>query len=861
MLSWVVLFLIALRFVDELAWARLRYPHIYERVEWRFARPMPRAFTPDGHMIDVQLAEYHGPLPPFVPDRSSSSPASYRFQPADFTIVPQPCQSSLVHYAFIPISYDGPLPTDSTDQLGSLLAKWIKPLWTETKTWLDLLSPYHTVPPPFHPCDIEMFLSQYSSWNASTWAEVRRLGLELQALSTMLMKRAIVLLSLYNRVLPPKWPTEVWLVGTFMEMHRRSEFADAEAELHGAGPPCWYIHITDRYFTNDPQRFSNDDEKCRTNRRRSAALRAAVTERSTPWKVIYTMEARVYPRSLSSFSFSNPFYGMRDVRDEVGSPQWCYRLRNMIFDVVRPGFAGQSAWHEIHIRLANLLRLPLEYDRPSVLSLERVGDDRIMKVPPWCMTVPRLLQKACVWHLPEDEAVVYFNHFYQCEPPARPVSPSAPPGYRPPAVVVQKPPSQLPQPNPPASNVIDLSDDTPQSTLDPSPSPVVIDLNSNVIQKDDPKDMDIESSPVSPTASPSVANPTIHTSSLTPATTSATIASASPTTADPDIGVVLPTSNARQPIPASTWYFVGVGPIRPKESGVAEFLASYCHVGALGARIAVEAGTKERSMRLLFKSYNQAEALVRAYEETSFEGGVPGVTSAWMTRPESIGKYHASADLEYLAQVLARNWTPPEAEFLLKHCPPPYTTPAPESVDLSKREKNLAKKRRLFDHFIELSLYPAVLQNDPWAAAMDVRWEPDRSKRMRRMDLVCFSTPAALYVIEQQQRAPGGGSLELIRFGLTLQRFGMGSPLRLVLPLTAGPYSSVVRFLGRSLHTLAGDVKVPPSTASPDQVWASSNLLENDSRHAEESLSLGSTFWTLCIELNRDVPYYYFPLE
>ncbi|KAF9502696.1 hypothetical protein BS47DRAFT_1403222 [Hydnum rufescens UP504] len=107
---------------------------------------------------------------------------------------------------------------------------------------------------------------------------------------------------------------------------------------------------------------------------------------------------------------------------------------------------------------------------------------------------------------------------------------------------------------------------------------------------------------------------------------------------------------------------------------------------------------------------------------------------------------------------------------------------------------------------------------------MDVHWEPNQSLHMtRNMHMVCFSTPAALNIIESQQQAPAGTSLELIRFGLALQQFGKGSPVRIVLPLTTGPYCSVIHFLGRSLHTFTASITAP---GSPDQAWASSTLIE-----------------------------------
>ncbi|KAF9504531.1 hypothetical protein BS47DRAFT_1401302 [Hydnum rufescens UP504] len=154
-------------------------------------------------------------------------------------------------------------------------------------------------------------------------------------------------------------------------------------------------------------------------------------------------------------------------------------------------------------------------------------------------------------------------------------------------------------------------------------------------------------------------------------------------------------------------------------------------------------------------------------------------------------------------------------------------------------DKSIAKKRRLFEHFIEPSRYPPILRNDIWVSRMDVHWEPNRSNP----SLATRASP------------------ELIRFGLALQRFGNGSPLRLILPLMIGPYHNVIRLLGRALHVMAGPATEPPAMLRPDQAWASSSPLLKDNRHAEESLALGCHFWLLCIELDRDVPYYYFPIE
>ncbi|KAF9502855.1 hypothetical protein BS47DRAFT_1403025 [Hydnum rufescens UP504] len=786
--------LITLSFLGELAWAR-RFPDIFKRVLWDFWRG-PCVHTTSG--LKPLIAEYRWPLSPFVLPVNELGPDSYDFQASDPTIFPQPLQPTLRHRAFMPTSYDGPVPGDSPNRLGSMLAEWLEPYWAEAQRWMNLLKPYHPIPSHLNPESLQTLLSQLDSQDAGVWIKVRLLGLELQGLSRMFMGRAVVLLSLYNRVLPPVWPTDVALMGTFVEHSRRSEFADALEELEPSGAPVWAVEFLESYFSHDRVKFSEKDSKSRDNPRRSAVLRHVAQERQG-YDTVYDAISRLYIPTHAELCASgiNPYWGMRHVRHEVGSPRWLYALRQMVFDTVEPGFSGQMEWNEVHVRLANLLRLPKAWGgRHSVLSLMRVGDDRVLTPPSWCTTVPRSLQKACVSHLAEADAFLYFADVFQCTPPPRPVSPSAPPGYRPPPVSltqIQVPQPQPPLPSSPTPTICDLSHDAslsrplgsrespiridPPSTVievdldavtiphDASPSrllgsreaPIRIDLPSTVI------DVDLDSATIphnispSPllgsTESPIIVDPpsTVIEVDLDKATTA--LASAAPhdtpgsaahpsssasaaateiiphsVTPDSDLHLISATF-PQDPIPTSTWYFVGVGPIGTKESPVAECLAAYRPFGALGVRLAVEVGSKARSIRLLFKVQAQAQAVVRGYEEGTLQGGFPGIRSAWITRSESIDKYYAHVDLEYYSLVLARGRARSEMAFLLHRAPLPYNSPGVDSSSLSKREKNLAKKQRLFDHFVELSRYPALLRDDPSTAQMDVHWEPNRSLR------------------------------------------------------------------------------------------------------------------------------------
>jgi hypothetical protein len=172
-------------------------------------------FTPTGSV--PLLAEYQWPLSTFILPVSELRPDSYDFQASDYTIFPQPLQPTLWHCAFIPTSYDGPVPSNSPNHLGSMLTEWLEPYWAEAKRWIKLLKPYHPIPFHLNPESLETFLSQLDSLDDGVWIKVQLLGLKLQGLSWMLMEQAVILLSLYNRVLPPAWPMDVAIMGTFVE--------------------------------------------------------------------------------------------------------------------------------------------------------------------------------------------------------------------------------------------------------------------------------------------------------------------------------------------------------------------------------------------------------------------------------------------------------------------------------------------------------------------------------------------------------------------------------------------------------------------------------------------------------------------
>jgi hypothetical protein len=240
---------------------------------------------------------------------------------------------------------------------------------------------------------------------------------------------------------------DVTIMGTFMEDSCQSEFADTLEELEPSGVPVWVIRFPESYFSHDHPRFSEKDSKSRDNPRRSAVLRR-VAEECRGYDTVYSAFSKLESLNCSELCASgmNPYHGMQHVCHEVGSPQWLYVLQQMVFNTVKPGFSGQMGWNEVHICLANLLQLPKAWGgRHLVLSLMRVGNNQILTPPSWCMTVPRSLQKACVWHLAEGDAILYFLNIFQGPLLPRPVSPSAPPGYRPPPCV------SLPDPGAPTS--------------------------------------------------------------------------------------------------------------------------------------------------------------------------------------------------------------------------------------------------------------------------------------------------------------------------------------------------------------------------------------------------------------------------
>ncbi|KAF9503033.1 hypothetical protein BS47DRAFT_1402824 [Hydnum rufescens UP504] len=221
--------------LEHLAWAK-RQRDISRRVVWKYGSPIPWVPMVAGRMAQVE-ALYLGPRDPNVTyDPSVQSFATYDFHPCDFTVLPQPCDPSIPHRAFIPVSYDGPTPDDSESQLGPMLKEWIQPFWTEAKIWTHLLGPYHPTPPPFNLEEIATFLSGSHSWDAGTWG-----------------KR------------PPGGQPENWLMGTFMELDLlSSDLADVHDELWHPGLPVWFISIDHSYYTNNSDECSHDDQEARS---------------------------------------------------------------------------------------------------------------------------------------------------------------------------------------------------------------------------------------------------------------------------------------------------------------------------------------------------------------------------------------------------------------------------------------------------------------------------------------------------------------------------------------------------------------------------------------------------------------------
>ncbi|KAF9504556.1 hypothetical protein BS47DRAFT_1401279 [Hydnum rufescens UP504] len=326
-----------------------------------------------------------------------------------------------------------------------MLAEWLEPYWAEAQRWMNLLKPYHPIPSHLNPESLQTLLSQLDSQDAGVWIKVRLLGLELQGLSRMFMGRAVILLSLYNRVLPP--------------------FADALEELEPSGAPVWAIEFLESYFSHNHVKFLEKDLKSRDNPRRLAVLRHVVQERQG-YDTVYDAISRLYIPTCAELCASgiNPYWGMRHVRHEVGLPRWLYALWQMVFNTMEPRFSGQMEWNEVHVRLANLLRLPKAWGgRHSVLSLMRVGDDRVLTPPLWCMTVPQSLQKACVSHLTEADAFLYFADLL--------------PAIDPPPVSLTQ--IQVPQPQPPLPSFADSHD-----LIDPPSTVIEVDLDAVTIPHD-----------------------------------------------------------------------------------------------------------------------------------------------------------------------------------------------------------------------------------------------------------------------------------------------------------------------------------------------------------------------------------------
>ncbi|KAF9503032.1 hypothetical protein BS47DRAFT_1402823 [Hydnum rufescens UP504] len=158
-------------------------------------------------------------------------------------------------------------------------------------------------------------------------------------------------------------------------------------------------------------------------------------------------------------------------------------------------------WNEVYICLVNLLHLPLEYNRPSILSLRRVADDRVLLMPKWCATIPQSLKKVIVWHLAEADAVLFYNLRYQSEPPSRSVSPSAPLNYCPPPVLESPPPTKLPLPpivniNPSMAKLssaqVSMTDEDPMPPPIPATIAAGVQPSKALVPSETPGTMDID---------------------------------------------------------------------------------------------------------------------------------------------------------------------------------------------------------------------------------------------------------------------------------------------------------------------------------------------------------------------------------
>ena len=114
--------------------------------------------------------------------------------------------------------------------------------------------------PSFQSCRDHSIPQWISLGGCSDLGEGLPLGLELQALSMMLMKQAVFLVSQYNHMETLRWPTKNWLMGMFMELNLlSSDLVDAHDELWHPRLPIWFIRIVHLYYINNFDQFSNDN--------------------------------------------------------------------------------------------------------------------------------------------------------------------------------------------------------------------------------------------------------------------------------------------------------------------------------------------------------------------------------------------------------------------------------------------------------------------------------------------------------------------------------------------------------------------------------------------------------------------------
>ncbi|KAF9503501.1 hypothetical protein BS47DRAFT_1402348 [Hydnum rufescens UP504] len=221
----------------------------------------------------------------------------------------------------------------------------------------------------------------------------------------------------------------------------------------------------------------------------------------------------------------------------------------MVFDTVEPGFSGQMEWNEVHVRLANLLRLPKAWGGRH-------------SSPDCCR---RLAYRTSLKLMHSYISLTYSNAprhlvLFPCQLLL---------AIDPPCVSHPDPgaPTSAPLPSSPTPMIFDLSHDASLSHLLGSrESPIRIDPPSTVIE------VDLDAVTIPHDASPSrlVSNnrrppSTVIEVDLDKATTA--LASAAPH--DTPGSAAHPSSNSdlhlisatfpQDPIPTSTWYFVGVG--------------------------------------------------------------------------------------------------------------------------------------------------------------------------------------------------------------------------------------------------------------------------------------------------------------